>query len=272
MYNLNMTRDKGIILANKSEHIDAEIEAYCTEKVYKNFRVSVNERRFSAGETDITYRMIGHWDESNLLPEGLRENAGWRKFTLVERIWIQIIKHLREFGLSLDKIALARECIMEWNKKTDTYDMFEYYIFKSWKSTLDPYIIVIADGHADIATLPEIKSLQNMIGCRDMLLISLAAIIEELGVSVEEKRNLFNLPDDYIAILSEIQSGNDGDLKIKVKSGKIKEIETTSSIENPDLMKKIQKDVRDEGAYGTITTEMVGGVAKSMRVTKRKRF
>jgi len=270
MYNLDM-RDKSIILSNKSEFTDKDIETYCSDPLFKEVRKLVNERNFNVNETDITYRMIGHWDKQDLLPESLRENYGWRKFTFVEMFWLRIIKHLREFGLSLDKIAFVKECIMKWNEETKTYDDFEYYISKSLKSTLDPYLMVAYTGYAEIATLLEMKSLANMIGQNDVLLISFATIIEELGFKTEEKDDLFNLTEKLKELLSEIYSGGDKEVKIKKNAGKITEMESTFNV-NVLVAGEIRKQIKDEKLYGKMTFPFEKGVPQSIQVVKRKRF
>jgi DNA-binding transcriptional MerR regulator len=272
MYNSVMKRDKGIILADKNEYLEDNIQAYCSDPQNKKLRELVNERRYNVGETDITYRMIGHWDQYDLLPQGLRQHSGWRKFTFVEMVWLRIVKRLRDFGMPLDKIALTRECILEWNKKDNTYDSFEYYIVKTWKSTLDPYVIVIADGHADIATLPEIKSLSSMIGHRDMLLISLTSVIEEMDEQVGEKQGVFSLTEKHRELLSEIHSEDNNEVSVKVRNGRLIEMETTSTITDPKRAKEIQDRVKEDELYGNVSAQFEKGQQRSVKVTRRKRF
>lgn len=265
-------RRKSIILSDKNyEHENGCVTSYCSNPRFKEVRQSVNERKYSVGETDMTYRMINHWDQHNLLPESLRKNSGWRKFTLVELVWLKIIKHLREFGLPLNKIAQVKECILEWNEKNNTYDSFEYYIVESWKSTSDLYLMIANNGDAEIATLPEMKSVANMIGQHDVLLISLTTVIEEVGQKTQEKQDLFNLTDELKALLEEINSGGDKEIKLKIKAKKIAEIESTSKIAAL-LAGEIRKQMKDEKLYGEITIKFEEGVAQLIEKKKRKRF
>jgi len=264
-------RDKSLILADKSEFIDQYIESYCSNSQLKVIREKLNERNYNVNETDITYRMIGHWDVNNLLPVSLRENSGWRKFTFVEMVWLRIIKHLREFGLSLDKIAFVKECVMQVNEKTGTYDTFEYYIFESWRGTLDPYLIVAHTGYAEIATLSEMKSVANMIGQHDVILISLDTIIAELGFQTNEKQDIFNLTNEQRELLSEVQSSGDKEIKIKVNKGKMLEMESTSSM-TALMAGEIRKQMKDQGLYGNISIPFEEGIPQLVKVTKRKRF
>lgn len=267
-----MKRDKAIVLADKPEYLEEDIQAYCTDPKNKKLRELVNDRKYNVGETDITYRMIGHWDEYDLLPQGLRQTNGWRKFTFIEMVWLRVVKRLRDFGLPIDKIALTKECLLEWNKKSNTYDSFEYYVVKTWKTKYDPYVIVISDGHADIATLPEIKIVGNMWGQRDMILISLTSVIEEMNEIVSEKDDVFTLSLSNRELLSDVYAEDNSEVKIKVRGGKLTEIETSSTITDPKCAKEAEDKFKTEGLYGNVTSQIENGQQKSVIVRKRKRF
>ncbi len=269
---LYMKRDRSIILANKDEYLDDDIHDYCIDVKYQKLRDLVNERRYDVSETDITYRMIGNWDQNGLLPPGVRQGLGWRKFTFIEMVWLRIIRHLRDFGLSLEKIELTRECILQLNEENNTYDSFEYYIVNTWKNSLDPYVIVVADGHADIATLPEIKSLGGLIGHRDMLLISLASVIEEMNEEVEEKSGIFTLTKKYKELLLEINSKDNTEVSVKIRNGEMFEINSTSTILDPKHARDMQRKIKQAGLYASVTEQIEKGQQKSIKITKHKRL
>jgi DNA-binding transcriptional MerR regulator len=260
-----------ILLSAKNDLTMEDIEYYFSNPDIQKIRKLVNERNFNVNDTDITYRMIGHWDQHDLLPIGLRENSGWRKFTFIEMVWLRIIQHLREFGLSLDKIVYVKECIMEFNEKTNTYDSFEYFVIQSWKSSSNPCLMVAYNGHAEIATLKDLSNMANLIGQNDMILISLSTIVEEVGFKTMEKSELFDLKDEHKELLSEIQSDSDKEIKIKVNKGKMVEMESTSNM-TALMAGEIRKQIKDQGLYGNISIPFEEGIPQLVRVTKRKRF
>ena len=268
-----MSKKISMVLADKSERWEEQISKYCKDTSLAAIRTELNQRNYDVGDTDITYRMINHWDQHNLLPTGLREEtAGWRKFTFVEMVWVRIVKQLREFGLPINKIAFTRECIMNWNKNTKTYDEFEFYIVKAWQTSMDPYLAVASDGTADIATLPQIKAAANIQGQHPLILISISTILEQLGKEIEEKYGVITLTEELIEILSEIQLGAPKKINLKIKSGKIKEIEVISSIGYNKPIAEIKKEITGKKLNGIISTKFEGGVPQSVDIIKRKKF
>lgn len=68
----------------------------------------LREQRFLVGDADITSRVLIGWTEQGLLDDRREDSQGWRKFSLYELLWIAIIKELRQYGMSLDKIEKGR--------------------------------------------------------------------------------------------------------------------------------------------------------------------
>lgn len=71
---------------------------------------------------DITYRKINGWDEKGLV-SGSRDNAdsGWRKFSIIDTIKLNIISDLRKIGLSTDKIKFVIDGIS--NSRVSGHDL-----------------------------------------------------------------------------------------------------------------------------------------------------
>ena len=261
-------RKKPFALSAKNFYIDEQILDYCTNPLFAKHRKFLNDHKYNVGHTNVSYRNVINWEEHDLLPENIREKEGWRKFSLVEVIWLEIIIRLRKFGLGLDKIATTKEWVLQFNNKTQTYDEFEFYIYKALESRLDPYVAVISTGDADMALLPEIANGMNNIGHQDIILISITAIIYGLGLATPEKLDLFNLTEEHRELLSEIHSGENEEVTVKIKSGQMKEMESRSK---KLLVTELKKQMR-EGNFGEIIEKYENGVLQSGQIRKRKRF
>src|SRR4051812_11956610 len=70
------------------------------QELIKNFR----HRVLALKKEDATYRTLSHWDSMELLECERDGEKGWRRFNLIERLWVQVIIQLRKLGLSLEKI------------------------------------------------------------------------------------------------------------------------------------------------------------------------
>lgn len=52
----------------------------------------------------LTYKKVNDWDNANILQFSRAKKEGWRKFSFIDIIRIQIISDLRQFGFELNKI------------------------------------------------------------------------------------------------------------------------------------------------------------------------
>lgn len=60
----------------------------------------IRERKFSRKDVLVTPRELNHWKSKKLLYEDY-EDSKWKKFSIVDIIWIQIINELRKYELPL---------------------------------------------------------------------------------------------------------------------------------------------------------------------------
>jgi DNA-binding transcriptional MerR regulator len=232
----------------------------------------LGERKYTARDTGLSSRVISHWDRNKILPDGVKGKKGWRKFTLSEMVWIKVVMRLRNFGFPLSKIAEIKKQIMECDREHGTYPLFDFFVGQAWKFD-DPHIIVLADGAAGIATPPEIELLKRRLppNRKDMLLISLKSVLEELGIDAVRAKLLMPLTDQEAILVASITRGS-REVKAKISDGKIKEIEQTVVIsDHPDL-REINGRIQEGGEYTEVTTKYQKGVRQSAEVKKKIRL
>lgn len=240
---------------------------------FENVRKIMRDRRYTAGETKTAYRVINHWDQLGLLPEGVQGNdGGWRKFTLPEVVWLRVIARMRDFGVPLEKIALAKAGVMKWNEKHEQYPYFEYYVAKAWFSTADPYVIMLNDGEAEVAAMSEIE-LAKLFSSFDGLLISLKAVFKDIGIDPTDADILRAVSDNEAELLGSIQHEGSKEVRAKIDNrGEITEIESTEVVSQPLAPHKIKNQLQNEKMYGRVVTKYEDGVPKSVQVIKRTRL
>jgi hypothetical protein len=113
---------------------------------------SYTEEIYTTSDTGETYRTINSWDSDGLLLTLPNRDSKWRKFSLIEIIWIYIIRELRGFGLSKEKILRIRDCIFPTLPDGEISDTnrFKQYIL-SVVAKRDVYLIVTPNGEGDLA-------------------------------------------------------------------------------------------------------------------------
>lgn len=72
----------------------------------------VRENRFSLSDVGVTYRWISHWNKMGLLIGDYAEGK-WKKFDLVEFVWLRMIIQMRKFNLSLEMIKRVKENLIQ---------------------------------------------------------------------------------------------------------------------------------------------------------------
>ena len=82
--------------------------------------------------SDVSYRVLNHWCNKGLIEdnrESNKEDVRWRRFSIFDRLWMEIIKELRCYGVSLDIIKKVREKMSRLIIE-DSYDItnFEYAV------------------------------------------------------------------------------------------------------------------------------------------------
>jgi DNA-binding transcriptional MerR regulator len=68
----------------------------------------IKERRLTVKDIGVDYRWIDHWHSKGLLI-GTYQDRKWRKFNLVEFVWLKMIVKMREFNLSLETVKAVKD-------------------------------------------------------------------------------------------------------------------------------------------------------------------
>ena len=240
-------------------------------KVFKANRL-FNEREYTVGDTDLSYRVINHWDKNNLLPDGVKSTKGWRKFSFIELVWLKLVTHLRNFGFSLKKISEIKKQVMAYNETNDVYPVLEWPAVQAWRSDISPCLVVLADGSAGVADSLEIELMKYQ-KQQDMLLIPLKSIFTEMGITPKKAALLtpLNLDLKEMDLLSDIKDGKFDTIVVKLKNGKIERLEKTANL---GAVKESYEKVREiikAGGYQRIVLETENGrTIKLERTVKEK--
>jgi len=267
-------KDRSFLKVGRGATFDQDFSNYFTSKGnFKKVREILNDRHFTVAGTDISYRVINHWHTQGILPEGVKgDGNSWRKFTFIEIIWMRAVTRLREFGFSLDKISTVRDQIMEWDKESENYPHFEFYIAEAWTTRLDPYILCLSDGTAELLTSAEIEPMKAIMGSTDMLLISLKSLLKEQKMTVTSPMILLNVSTEEVELLSAIRHGDNKEIKAKIKDGNISELETTKMYPEAPPLEDINRVLKQEGGFAEVVTKYEGGKKQSAEVKTKKRW
>lgn len=250
---------------------------FSEEEKWEKIRSIMRERKFTIRETMIPHRVMNHWVEKGLLPDGVKKTDGWRRFTSIEIAWLWIISSLRDFGMSLEDIARVKKLVMPWDKNYETYQLLEYFFARAILSPVEAYVVVFKekdDYVADIASSVQIELFKSFHEEPvDMLLISLKGIGKKMGYkNIPSPEILHSISDGEIEILEQVRSGAVKEFKTRLKNGKVSEIENVEVYPNTDSSREIKRILEEERAFAEVTTKYADGKKQSLEVRRRRRI
>ena len=222
--------------------------------------------RYRISDLNETYRTINYWDEQGLLL-GKREVADtWRKFSMLDFIWIRVLQDLKEFGVESEKISILKKSLFSVQDKEGRYIEFAFWIYKALYHQ-DTFLIVLPDGQGAIAILEDIKKEQeaspnlgwNFITI-DFRYITLRVLRPE-PLKKGEKKVEFNrkLDEKEIELLNALSAEDVETVTAHLKKGKIDRIEWKTVEQNPERLFEMLRKKIDESPNQTITLKRQDG-------------
>ena len=242
--------------------------------VLKQFQQTLRLKRYRASDTDINYRTINHWEEMGLLFDDKEREDGWRKFTIVEVLWLHIIKELRDYGVSIETIQKVKDAITFPSKK-EPFLLLEMYI-SAFAKNKDAFLIVAKDGLSGVGIAEEIEITQQFQPFpKSYITISINALFEKIHTGKETtKRNSFLVPvdADINKILHSVMFENAKEIRMTTKDNKIHKLEIKKEHMNPEEAFKTMRKLTQDGKRKRISLEVQDGkIIAIEEVEKTKR-
>ncbi|MBN8696054.1 MAG: MerR family transcriptional regulator [Bacteroidetes bacterium] len=149
----NYSRAGGKPIANtilNTERFVDDFHEYCRNALLSGISGLLNEKRFQLKNPNISTRQLTSWDKEDLL-DIAREGKGWRRFSVMESVWVNIIFELRVFGFPVENIKTTKDSL---NRGKDivgfNMPMLEYAVYKSVLSKANFYLLIFEDGTAKV--------------------------------------------------------------------------------------------------------------------------
>lgn len=246
------------------------------EKVHADFAAhsqwsevqkSLNEKRYTVKDTDVTYRTINSWSEEGLFHDARENNSGWRKLSFKDVAWLRILRILREYGLPLEKLKASYQTLIP------AYSVdFEAGLALCFQNPSTPvFVIVFHDGTTEIATLHSLHATDFLVGYDlPYIRINLNTICCDLigNDSLMPPRTLALelLEEERDALYALRKSGAD-EIQLRMKEGQIEEIKSVKVHKGAERIAEIIQDMN----FGEITVSVQNGKPAHTKTTHKKR-
>lgn len=126
----------------------------------------------------LSYRIIRTWVEYGLLDDTRKSAGAWRKFSLLELVWLKIIRILRDYGYPLSKIMAAKFSLYRLARQKSAYHL-DFGLWRITKSKEHIILAVLKEGNAIIGTREEVQKTVDNNEIHDFLSIDLTKIVKE---------------------------------------------------------------------------------------------
>lgn len=234
----------------------------------------------------VSSRVLNHWEKMGLIPLSTkRKGHTWRRFNLIELLWLFIILKMRDVGTPLELIKKikdsinSRDAIDEFisqhldgaqeriNERylATTNPFLESAIYFMWFQREQVYFFCPFDGEAVPLSVSEFVMRINMEEIKDNTSIYLNPILQAIFPNKDlapRRVEAAEMRDDIIKLLGLIYSTKATKLEVRMEDGRIKRIDLTHK-ENmeADISQLLQK-----AKYQEITLSSEGG--KTKRITR----
>ena len=124
--------------------------------------------------TDQTYRVIGSWVEYGLLDDS-KDGSKWKKFSLLDLLWIKIIDRLRDFGYPIRSIEKVKRSLFYAPNNRLLYKL-DFALWQVATFKKDISLIVLANGDTFIGDSAEVDSVRGDENIKDYIQIDFSSI------------------------------------------------------------------------------------------------
>lgn len=182
------------------------------------------EKKFTIKDADASYRIINHWSSLGLLDDDRsKENNCWRKFSIVDLVWVKALIEFRKFGISLDKIKVGYKSLKEFDR------LLEFGVFTAIMRNA-VYLVIFSDGYIELANREALVTAESMGMLQDSsyLVVSINNCLKNIFPKKDwtPRFNNFQLSDKEISILEALRMDDYDEINIHMKNGDIDRIDT----------------------------------------------
>ncbi len=224
---------------------------YYLDKSGQEMSEMMNEKKFTGKELGFTYRQISTWDASGLL-DVERQGTDWRMFSMMDKIWLHLIRELRKYGISLKQIQKIKKFLNTDNAVTNIeMPLLEIYSSIAAPRKIPLCVIVFEDASALICPYAEWLTIELNQMVPSHVVIHMGELFAKVFNDkklVPDVGRLTDLSDEEINIVELIREGDYEQVKIKYKG---KKAETLEGLKRFEVQTKIT-DILKENDYQTI--------------------
>jgi len=168
----------------------------------------LNEQNHKIDDERLSSRLLNHWYKTGIINDDRPNGKGWKKFSISELVWVQVVFKLRKFGFDLKRIKLVKNHIDVYNKLDESSNclLLDFYIIVAIHSSIPIKLIVFESGQADIVRQVDIDIANHMqMIPEDFIMIDLNKMLNNLFKKKDIRADYFQM-DAKSPLIKQIES------------------------------------------------------------------
>jgi DNA-binding transcriptional MerR regulator len=246
----------------RGDGFDRALYGYMGSEHLERTHQTLNEKRFTLKRSDVGTRVINHWESQGVTEDPREGGSGWRRFSILDLVWLHAVARLRSFGMPMEKLKRARKSLEDLPsfslKDGPTVTLYEFYVTQAM--LLQPvFLIVFEDGEVELlAEGQSSEGLTRMIGgLADHVRISLNGILRKLFPKVDLTPEVdvpLHVSDEEVHVLLTLRTGNYESVTLKYRDGEIERIEAEEEVPERRII-----DILKEADFQDVTIKRRDG-------------
>lgn len=231
----------------RGDTFQIRLEAFLESEFYKKFIKAIRSKRSTISQQDVSYRVISYWDTQGLIECERDSEKGWRKFNLVETLWLQVIQELRKFGLTTNTISIAKTYFFETNNNSDAVPYLDFYLASAMALNRPVCLIVFPSGACELFDHTEYKDALALQLLDIHLNLSLNDLLQKISVKAHPSYPLEReLSKELSKVVDILNSSNYETATIRKKGNVIDRVELAHKPENDARIHEMLNQKEDQ--------------------------
>ncbi len=241
----NMVQKNSSVALHRKEAFEIGYKGYFKNLNSNKISAVLNNKERNVKFENITYRQLNSWEKEGLLTND-REDRSWRRFSIMDAIWVKVIQELREFGMSWEQIATAKQSLeIDSAEYGVQMPILEFYTAFAIGSKMPVLLLVFKDGICVPANYTQYKVAREFSNIDNHLQINLNAILQSFFPNVDLKpmNKLESIIDvDEMELLAFIRIGEYEKIEIQLSDGKMRTVEGTARIDANQILSEVIRE------------------------------
>jgi len=154
----------------------------------------LNSKIYKVDDERLSSRVLNHWYKSGIIKDDRPNGRGWKKFSLSELAWIQVVFKLRNIGVDLKKIKLVKSHLDMFNEIDEKSNclLLDFYIIIAVYTKFPIKLLVFESGQAEIVRQADIDIANELeFLLEDFIMIDINKLLNKLFTKQKIKADYF---------------------------------------------------------------------------------